>query len=294
MAQNFNRQYRVRIGKNGASGKEIGAPNSDTGRAIRCQFSCEVGESVSSNTGKISLWNLAPETLRLLDESDCLIELRAGYGDDMPVIMGGTLTQVETDRDASDKKTTISFVDGFKSARDSTVSISYAGSVSGKQIIEHAANDLGCEIRYSKSVSFPDFKNFAFVGSGKTLIGNICKKAGLRWSTQNGIIQICTIDEPITTAAYLLSPEHGLIGSPTPSFESSQTSDSKNKNSTKRKAKKGVEVEYFLNGHIQVDDYVRLESTEYTGNYRASKIAFSGDTDGGDWICKALLVEVKK
>ena len=46
-------------------------------------------------------------------------------------------------------------------------------------------------------------------------------------------------------------------------------------------------------GHIHVDDYIRLESRDYKGNYRVSKIAFSGDTDGGDWACKAQIVEVK-
>ncbi len=58
MQRNFNRQYRVRIGKDRSTGKEIGAINSDTGRALRCRFSVEIGESVSSNTGKINLWNL--------------------------------------------------------------------------------------------------------------------------------------------------------------------------------------------------------------------------------------------
>ena len=83
----WNRQYRVRIGKNNSVGREIGKPNENTGRAIRCSFSCEVGDSSSSNTGKITLWNLSDETLRLLEQEDCLIELLAGYGDDLPVII---------------------------------------------------------------------------------------------------------------------------------------------------------------------------------------------------------------
>lgn len=172
------------------------------------------------------------------------------------------------------------------------MSISYSGSVNGKRIVEDAARAIGCEIRYSKSVEFPDLKNFAFVGAGKSLVGKICKKANLRWSIQNGIIQICAVDEPITTAAYRIAPDTGLIGSPTPVFESASTSD-KSKNTSKRKAKKGVEAKYLLNGHVHVDDYVRLESRKITGNYRPSKINFVGDTDGEDWYCKALFVEVK-
>lgn len=64
-------------------------------------------------------------------------------------------------------------------------------------------------------------------------------------------------------------------------------------NASKRKAKKGIEVTYALNGHIQVDDYVKVDSKPYKGNYRASKIKFTGDTEGDDWKCVALFVEVK-
>ena len=307
MQRNFNRQYRVRIGKNGAAGVELGKNNTSTGRALRCQFSVEVGESVSSNTGKISIWNLSKETLQLLEQEDCLIELRAGYDNDIPVIMGGTVTCVSTSSDSADKQTTSEFADSFSSARDGTVSLSYSGNVNGKKIIDDCAVEIGCGVRYSKSASFPDLKNFAFVGNGKTLIGKICKLANLRWSVQNGIVQVCAVDEPITNAAYLLSADTGLVGTPAPYFDSAQSSDkssssgssskssskSSKKNSTKRKSKKGLEVTYFLNGHIHVDDYIRLESRDYKGNYRVSKIAFSGDTDGGDWACKAQIVEVK-
>lgn len=46
-------------------------------------------------------------------------------------------------------------------------------------------------------------------------------------------------------------------------------------------------------GHIQIDDYVKVESREDKGNYRASKIRFIGDTEGDDWQCVGQFVEVK-
>lgn len=76
--EEFGRQYRVRIGKNNSTGRELGKPNEATGRALRCQFSCEVGDSSSSNTGKITLWNLADETLRLLEQEDLDHQTSAG------------------------------------------------------------------------------------------------------------------------------------------------------------------------------------------------------------------------
>lgn len=291
--ENFDRQYRVRIGKNNSMGRELGKPNESTGRALRCQFSCEVGDSSSSNTGKITLWNLADETLRLLEQEDCLIELSAGYKDDLPTIMGGTLTYFETEQSGADQQTTIEFVDSFTSCRDNTVSLSYSGTVSGDEIVRDAAQIMGCEVKFSKSAKLIDFTNFAFVGAGKTLIERVCNRSKMRWSLQNGIVQICALDEPITMAAYVLSASTGLIGSPKPVFESASTSDKKSSNASKRKAKKGIEVTYALNGHIQVDDYVKVDSKPYKGNYRASKIKFTGDTEGDDWKCVALFVEVK-
>lgn len=278
---------------NNSMGRELGKPNESTGRALRCQFSCEVGDSSSSNTGKITLWNLADETLRLLEQEDCLIELSAGYKDDLPTIMGGTLTYFETEQSGADQQTTIEFVDSFTSCRDNTVSLSYSGTVSGDKIVRDAAQIMGCEVKFSKSAKLIDFTNFAFVGAGKTLIERVCNRSKMRWSLQNGIVQICALDEPITMAAYVLSASTGLIGSPKPVFESASTSDKKSSNASKRKAKKGIEVTYALNGHIQVDDYVKVDSKPYKGNYRASKIKFTGDTEGDDWKCVALFVEVK-
>lgn len=104
----------------------------------------------------------------------------------------------------------------------------------------------------------------------------------------------------MTMAAYVLSADSGMIGSPKPVFESASTSSKSSSggqkatsNTTKRKAKKGIEVTYSLNGHIQIDDYVKVESRKYKGNYRASKIKFSGDTEGDDWQCVGQFVEVK-
>lgn len=194
---------------------------------------------------------------------------------------------------------TIANTGRLASVSEGGVSMSYSGVVNGEKIVRDVAQEMGCEVKLSPKAKMIDFKNFAFVGTGKTLIGRLCDRSKLRWSVQNGIIQICALDEPLTMAAYVLSADSGMIGSPKPFFESASTSSksstSKNasSNTTKRKAKKGIEVTYCLNGHIQIDDYVKVESREDKGNYRASKIRFIGDTEGDDWQCVGQFVEVK-
>ena len=54
----------------------------------------------------------------------------------------------------------------------------------------------------------------------------------------------------------------------------------------------GYEVEYFLNGAINVNDLVQLQSAKVSGYFRVKNIQISGDNLEGDWTCTAKMVEV--
>lgn len=56
---------------------------------------------------------------------------------------------------------------------------------------------------------------------------------------------------------------------------------------------KQVSINSTETANISIDDYVKVESREDKGNYRASKIRFIGDTEGDDWQCVGQFVEVK-
>ena len=60
--EELGRQYRVRIGKNNSTGRELGKPNEATGRALRCQFSCEVGDTQVPTPEKLrcGTWQMRP------------------------------------------------------------------------------------------------------------------------------------------------------------------------------------------------------------------------------------------
>ena len=83
---------------------------------------------------------------------------------------------------------------------------------------------------------------------------------------------------------FLLSPDTGLLGIPARVVLTQE--DATNKNQL------GWDVEYFLNGAINIDDYVKLESETVTGFFRVYSLEISGDNVSGDWICKARLLEV--
>ena len=83
---------------------------------------------------------------------------------------------------------------------------------------------------------------------------------------------------------FVLSPETGLIGEPVRVTEAASEINAKES--------VGWEVDFFLNGAINIDDYVKLESKNVTGFFRVAKLSIQGDNLAGDWQCSAKLMEL--
>ena len=62
-------------------------------------------------------------------------------------------------------------------------------------------------------------------------------------------------------------------------------------NSEGEQLQTGWQVEYFLNGAVGVDDYVKLDSKLVSGYFRVLSIDMRGDNHQGDWLCTAKLIE---
>ena len=113
----------------------------------------------------------------------------------------------------------------------------------------------------------------------------------LKWSIQNGILQIAYNNETVSTSVQVISAESGLVGIPKKIYNSAATSG-EDTGSTLQDSLFGYEVVYFMNGNIGVNDLVKLESKLVTGLFRVYKLQIEGDNLEGDWQCTAQLVEV--
>jgi hypothetical protein len=282
----FDRQYRF-----AANGFEIGATTPESPTALHINFSVDKCDTETPNTANISLWNLSPAQLATLNEPDCVVTLKAGYGDRMPLIFVGTVTYISTELDGADRETAIEAVDGRVELRDTFVSLSYAGQINSKKIIQDIAGEMGITTSFSYNAEFYDYPNsFSVVGPGRTALDKACGSSGLQWQIQNGILQIKNRNDTMTREVFVLSPDSGLIHIPKKIMLSPEgvTQDSPGSGDAERP---GYEVEYFLNGAIGIGEYVRLESKVATGYFRVHSIEMSGDNIEGDWLCRARLME---
>lgn len=291
--KNFIRSYVMKAGKMGRKGFEIGKTSEKNPHALHISFSVEKSTTETPNTAKVQVWNLSDSSLKVLDSKDCVIELQAGYADKNALILVGNVVTVTTSMDGADRMTEIEVVDGRVALRDTYLSVSFKGKVNSKDVFNRVAGAMGLAIVYSKKAKFKTLPNgFSFVGPAKNALKKLCKTCKLAWSIQNEIIQIRKPNEPITTRAYLLNSETGLLDVPKRITLSSESDDSSGGESGKT-SQIGYEVRYLLNGAIGVNDYIRLESSIARGYFRVHKVTIDGDNLEGDWTCTAQLLEVK-
>lgn len=283
--QNFDRQYRLAAGQAGGTGFEIGETSKTQPVPLHINFSLQKSDLETQNTGRVTVWNLNPSQLAVLNEKDCVVSLRAGYGNQLPLIFAGIVSYVCTSLDSADRKTEIEVIDNLVEVRDTYVTVSYNGTVNWKTIFDDVAAQMGVAISYSYNAEFVDISNgFSFVGLARDIMTKGCKCCNLSWSLQNGVMQVKRPGDVMSKEVFVLSPDTGLLGIPARVVLTQEDSTAENQ--------LGWDVEYFLNGAINIDDYVKLESETVTGFFRVYSLELSGDNVSGDWICKARLLEV--
>lgn len=283
--KNFDRQYRLACGPGGSEGFEVGETSREQPIPLHISFSVQKSDTETQNTGKVTIWNLNDEHLSVLNKKDCALSLRAGYGNRLNLIFAGIISFAATNREGADRMTEIEVVDNLVEIRDTYVSVSYRGKVNTKTIMDDVANQMGVAVTYSYNAKFVDLANgFSYVGQAKNIMDKMCKCSNLVWSLQNGVMQVKCPNDVMKKEVYLLNAESGMIGSPSRVVVSQGESGGANV--------LGWDVEYFLNGAIHIDDYVRVESEVVTGYFRVYSLDIAGDNISGDWYCKARLLEV--
>lgn len=281
--ENFMRRYIMKCGKMGIQGFQIGNINSPFETALHICFSVEKSSAENPNDAKIQVWNLSDSNLKLLDNADCVVELKAGYGDNMALIIVGNITSVITTMENADRMTEITVVDGRVELRDTVLSISLNGKVYAKEVYQRIADEMGMSIVFASDLTFPTMPNgFSYVGKAKNALQKISKYCGHNWTIQNQVLQITLPGRSLTARGYVLSSETGLIGIPKRITIGSDEN-----------AKLGWEVEYLLNGAIGINDVVQLKSSTVSGYFLVNKVTIDGDNIDGDWLCTAELLEIK-
>jgi len=294
-----------------------GAP----GRSLTCRF--EVVKTVEREPNKLTLkiYNLTERRRNALLELEEApqVQVVAGYQDLTDTIFVGDARDIGNYRDGVDNILELEAEDGGTSYRTATIQESFAPGVSVATVIGACADAMGVGRGNTASVAADaelDSGSNTYP-TGTTVSGvawrqlnRVCQSASLRWSVQNGVLQLMrlrripvsyrarateaeddteldfvktgggyAVIQPAEVRAIRLSPSTGLLGSPTRGKRDDRTG-------RVTFGAKALMIPGLYPGRV-----VRLDSRLVESNLLCRRARYVGDTTGNDWMVDLELQE---
>lgn len=278
----YNRVASISVGEPGKEGVVLDS--------VRIAFRIKKTQKAEANDISLTVYNLQKSTRTKFETTDNRIVLQAGYQDSgLSLLAIGDIVKGSTEFRSPDVVTSVTAKDGGRALRDARASMSFKSDVPAKNIVEELVKLLGVdnvEMDVDLSGTFPH--GWSFYGQARDGLSKLARNFGFDWSVQNNTVQITEHREPSKRQAVVLTPQSGLIGSPS---RLDKTGD----NQTKAKEPPGLKVKSLLNPALVPGDPVIIEAREYPrATYRISKVDHSGDTHGSEWTTDLEVVETKK
>lgn len=252
-----------------------------------CKIKFEIIKSAKpkENMAKIEIYNLAPETRRMITEEESICRILAGYSKNEGLIeIGqGDISKIKHNRDKTEVVTEMYLAEGIRTTRTKPVSFGYGYDTNLKlsTILQEITKQTGKQF---KTIDIDENKvittGYSDVGSLDYVMNNLAVNFNFSWSMQNGIIFIKGDKSSTKREVLLLSPETGLILHP----ESvKKVSKKLEKSEITKMSKKSRSVQCLLQPKLQIHDVIRLKSADINGLFEVVKITHNGDIRGNDW-----------
>ena len=228
------------------------------------------------DVSEVTIYNLSDDSINQIKKDDyCIVNAGYKHMGNKGNVLSGDIEEVTTTWQGLDKETKIKVTDGGKKWRKAKISKTYKENTKASVIMRDVINIMGYEIVELKP------KNDKVYKLGKTVNGfcsDILKMLvkdteSKMFVNKNRII--IRDQEKGTQTGFVLSPETGLIGSPTLNKDdtgdkSSDVSTDKEKKENKEE-KKTWEVTCLLNPKIETDSIIQVKSKVLNGTFRVIK-----------------------
>lgn len=253
---------------------------STPGLRIRAQIS-KTSEK-EPNTCKITVTNLSPSTRQSLQTLGVKVLLEAGYQDTgMTGIFQGDVSFVDHLHPAADLDTVIKCRDGdlwYRWQRLNGPSFQRGCTVA--QLVHAICDQTGMPFpavvpvaaptRSGQGWATPFQQGYTLSGTAQSQLDILLKGIGLKWSIQNGQLQILGPGQVLDTSIPVISPSTGLWGS-----AEMGTPETKGKPALLK----------FVSALVPVNPrgVVHLTDSRYDTDVTVVKAEFNLDTEGGPW-----------
>lgn len=253
----FDRRWKVTIGPDGGAGKEW----SD----LRVAFKVEKNGDASPNKLDLTIYNLSAASRGFIQKKQ-IVRLEAGYASPGPkLLFTGSIELADHEHQGPDWVTKIESADGVRAYRGTILSESFGPKTSEASVIRAIADKMKVTVGQLKGLSDDKYnQGRQLSGPARHELDALCRSRNLRWSIQDGVLQVIPAREALDQAAVLVSPATGLVGSP-------------------KRTETGIKLVMLLQGGINPGRVLQVESAVVKGTFVAENVDHEGDSHADPW-----------
>lgn len=267
----FNRLVELQIGQAGQEGRIF--------RDLRIEFEVDKNRESNANSGRVSIYNLNPQSRNLINDEGQKYQLKVGYaglGNSpiLEILSLGDVLDVETIRRGPDIVTQFKIGEATKALSEKTLDKSYEEGTSIKTIVNDMADQLEVAKGAIKGLKDLVFNSgYSATGKIKDRLDELTSKQDLEWSVQNGELQILPKDDSTDEEAILLTMNTGLL----------KAYKAKSEKAGATELKDVTRFEALLNPNIKIGRKVHIvsEINEIDEIVTVRRIKYLGDNKDG-------------
>lgn len=264
----LQRMVQVRVGPPGGTGKTFGDRDDGT-PGLDVEFETHAGDYERPAECVVRIFNMSADSRRMLSDRTNVAIVRVGYqGQGYKAVFTGNPTPetLSVEKSSGDWVTTITLRDGGLAFDRGRVDVSFAGSTSGRQVLDEILRQTGLGEGQADvaGISFP--RRYVYSGPAKGAIRELAKLAGPthRWFIRDGNLFILGATQTTPETGPVFSSELGnLVGSPESSDDGT------------------VRFRGMLDTTVRVGRVVKLESRFISGWFKVVEASFQGNNFGG-------------
>lgn len=251
-------------------------------------FEIEKGHTAATNkpnTARFSVFNLNPDHRKALiaagtpsgkgtKAKGVRVRFEAGHEGAISQIFEGDLRIIYTDHLAPDNILHLESGDGDHVIATARINRSWGPGTPVATVLKDVAEALGIgsgnllsKIQGVALDGWGQVFTQGTVASGSAVkeLTRLTKSVGISWSIQDGTLQLLGNGESLAGTAVLVSPETGMVGSPSIDH-------------------KGIlSVKMLLTPDIFPGRKLKVEASDIQGVFRVEKAKYAGDSSANDW-----------
>lgn len=244
----------------GSDGKGLSIKN------LRMTFNITKSSDETPNTALIEVYNLSPEHQNLVIEEWADIQLLAGYKGHERLIYSGQIRTAVPKINGADRVLTIQSGDGDREIYRGFINKTLESGATADDVVNECQKSMfDVKASHKDSLSTQYSRGRVLSGRAADILTEQCRSDDAQWSVQDGEVVLLKGNNVVPNAAWLISQETGMIGSPEPTTI-------------------GVKVRTLLNPAYMIGGLAKIDSLVFSGGVRIEKINHRGDTHGEEWV----------